>query len=154
MEVENAFPEKQVGPALRHSNDSPESPGEDNVPPGVRGYQSTPRTGAEAGLAEYVGIGAAEYVQCKPGQYVVLVDGQGREIGKGKVYQVQGKWYGKSLEESEMCVVDVTELKAESWARLPYPSEATGSTFNEAETKIGVMRVLWDSNKVYMLRSQ
>lgn len=52
-----------------------------------------------------------------------------------------------------MYVVDVTELKAKRWARLPYPSEATGSSFDEAETKIGVTR-LWDSNKMYMLWSQ
>ncbi|XP_015575672.1 nodulin homeobox isoform X2 [Ricinus communis] len=128
MEVDHALSEKQSVPALRHSHDSSESHGEVNVP--------------------------AELVQCKPGQYVVLVDKQGDEIGKGKVYQVQGKWYGKSLEESETCVVDVTELKAERWVRLPYPSEATGTSFSEAETKLGVMRVLWDSNKIFMSRPQ
>ena len=82
----------------------------------------------------------------------MLVDKHRDEIGKGKVHQVQGRWYGKSLEESETCVVDVTELKAERWGRLPYPSEATGTSFSEAETKLGVMRVLWDSNKIFMCR--
>ncbi|XP_020541226.1 nodulin homeobox isoform X3 [Jatropha curcas] len=139
-----------------HSHDSPESRGEDNAPSGARLVPSTSRIGtsenAETSLAEFVGIGAAEFVQCKPGQYVVLVDKQGEEIGKAKVYQVQGKWYGKNLEESETCVVDVTELKADRWVRLPYPSEATGTSFSEAETKLGVMRVLWDSNKIFMFR--
>lgn len=84
----------------------------------------------------------------------MLVDAQGEEIGTGKVHQVYGKWNGKSLEESGTCVVDVIELKAERWKGLPYPSEATGSSFSEAEAKLGVMRVAWDSNKMYVLRTR
>ncbi|KAL9347808.1 hypothetical protein Peur_059174 [Populus x canadensis] len=158
MEVDNTFPEKQVGQAQRQ--DTSESPSEDNITSSARGLQNTSEIGvfgdpeAGIGLADFVDIGASEFVQCKPGQFVVLVDGQGEEIGKGKVYQVQGKWYGRILEESEMCVVDVTELKTEKWARLPYPSETTGMSFYEAEQKIGVMRVLWDSNKIYLSRPQ
>nr|XP_034904630.1 nodulin homeobox isoform X2 [Populus alba] len=158
MEVDNTFPEKQVGQAQRQ--DMPESPSEDNITLSSRGHQNTSEIGvfedpeAGIGLADFVDIGASEFVQCKPGQFVVLVDGQGEEIGKGKVHQVQGKWYGRILEESEMCVVDVTELKTEKWVRLPYPSETTGMSFYEAEQKIGVMRVLWDSNKIYMSRPQ
>ncbi|XP_052302698.1 nodulin homeobox isoform X2 [Populus trichocarpa] len=158
MEVDNTFPEKQVGQAQQQ--DTPESPSEDNITSSARGLQNTSEIGvfgdpeAGIGLADFVDIGASEFVQCKPGQFVVLVDGQGEEIGKGKVYQVQGKWYGRILEESEMCVVDVTELKTEKWVRLPYPSETTGMSFYEAEQKIGVMRVLWDSNKIYMSRPQ
>ncbi|KAI5565301.1 hypothetical protein BDE02_14G115000 [Populus trichocarpa] len=158
MEVDNTFPEKQVGQAQQQ--DTPESPSENNITSSARGLQNTSEIGvfgdpeAGIGLADFVDIGASEFVQCKPGQFVVLVDGQGEEIGKGKVYQVQGKWYGRILEESEMCVVDVTELKTEKWVRLPYPSETTGMSFYEAEQKIGVMRVLWDSNKIYMSRPQ
>ncbi|XP_011033643.1 PREDICTED: uncharacterized protein LOC105132061 isoform X1 [Populus euphratica] len=158
MEVDNTFPEKQVGQVQRQ--DTPESPSEDNTTLSAKGLQNTSEIGvfgdpeAGIGLADFVDIGASEFVQCKPGQFVVLVDGQGEEIGKGKVYQVQGKWYGRILEESEMCVVDVTELKTEKWVRLPYPSETTGMSFYEAEQKIGVMRVLWDSNKIYMSRPQ
>ncbi|KAJ9184038.1 hypothetical protein P3X46_007822 [Hevea brasiliensis] len=139
MDVDNAHSERQggpAGPAVRHSHDSPESHGEDNVPSGARLNQNTSRTGT-AENADFVGVGTAECFHYKPGQYVVLVDKQGEEIGKGKVCQVQGKWYGKSLEESEACVVDITELKAERWARLPHPSEATGSSFSEAEAKLG-----------------
>lgn len=36
-----------------------------------------------------------------------------------------------------VCAVDVTELKTERWVRLPYPSEATGMSFDEAAQKIG-----------------
>ncbi|KAL2590513.1 hypothetical protein AAZV13_13G291800 [Glycine max] len=86
-----------------------------------------------------------------PGQYVVLVGVRQDEIGRGKVFQVHGKWYGKSLDELSAHVVDISELKADKGMRLPYPSEATGNTFAEAETKLGVMRVLWGSNRVFAL---
>ncbi|KAJ6680245.1 NODULIN HOMEOBOX [Salix purpurea] len=158
MEVDNTFPEKQLGQEQRQ--DTPESPGEDKITSSARGLKNTSEIGvfedpeAGIGLADFIDIGASESVQCKPGQLVVLVDGQGEEIGKGKVYQVQGKWYGRMLEGSGMCVVDVIELKTGKWARLPYPSETTGMSFDEAEQKIGVMRVLWDSNKIYMSRPQ
>nr|KYP58577.1 hypothetical protein KK1_013991 [Cajanus cajan] len=89
-----------------------------------------------------------------PGQYVVLVGVRGDEIGRGKVFQVHGKWHGKSLEELSTCVVDINELKADKGMRLPYPSEATGTTFAEAESKLGVMRVLWGSNRVFALRAE
>ncbi|WJX69540.1 hypothetical protein P8452_53767 [Trifolium repens] len=88
-----------------------------------------------------------------PGQHVVLVGVQGEEIGKGKVFQSHGNWYGKTLEELATCVVDVCELRVDKGLRLPYSSEATGTTFAEAETKFGVMRVLWDLNKILVLRS-
>ncbi|XP_065861249.1 nodulin homeobox isoform X3 [Euphorbia lathyris] len=152
MEVENAVSEKQGVLALRHSHDSSESHGEENVASGARLAQRRGRISgggnAETSVAEAVGICGAEHVQCKPGQEVVLVDKQGDAIGEGKVYQVQGQWYGKSLDESETCVVDITNLRAERWMRLPYPSEATGASFLEAEIKLGVIRIMWDSNKI------
>ena len=82
------------------------------------------------------------------------VDGRDEEIGKGKVHQVQGEWCGKSLEKSGTCVMDVVGLKADRWMNLLYPSEATGTSFEEAEKKIGVMRVMWDSNKIFLFRPQ
>ncbi|CAJ2660809.1 unnamed protein product [Trifolium pratense] len=88
-----------------------------------------------------------------PGQHVVLVGVQGEEIGKGKVFQSHGMWNGKTLEELATCVVDVCELRVDKGLRLPYSSEATGTTFAEAQTKFGVMRVLWDLNKILVLRS-
>lgn len=164
-EVDSTFPDKQVGSGVGSLHDSPESPGEDFFAPSTaRGgtHQSAiggsmSRAGAdnaEAATAEFVDINPAEFVRREPGQYVVLLDGQGDDIGKGKVHQVQGKWYGKNLEESQTCVVDVMELKAERWSRLPHPSETTGTSFDEAETKLGVMRVSWDSNKLCILRSK
>ncbi|KAL9360514.1 hypothetical protein Peur_048637 [Populus x canadensis] len=41
------------------------------------------------------------------------------------------------LDESAVYAVDVTELKTERWVRLPYPSEATGMSFDEAAQNIG-----------------
>lgn len=104
-------------------------------------------------LGEFVDLGPPELFQCKVGEYVVLVDKLGEDIAKGKVFQVQGKWHGKKLEELEICVVDVFELKVDKGLQLPYPSPAAGMSFAEAETKLGVMRVLWDSNRVFALRS-
>jgi len=50
---------------------------------------------------------------------------------------VEGNWCGRMLDESAVYAVDVTELKTERWVRLPYPSEATGMSFDEAAQKIG-----------------
>ncbi|RDX99246.1 Nodulin homeobox, partial [Mucuna pruriens] len=136
-DADNSVPDKQRGP-VPGSYDSPDSPGDvshgrkDNKP--------------EPSLARF-DIGSPEFGHCNAGQYVVLVGARGDEIGRGKVFQVHGKWCGKSLEESGTRVVDICELKADKGLRLPYPSEAIGTTFAEAETKFGVMRVLWDSNR-------
>lgn len=108
----------------------------------------------EHSLAEFVNVGSPEVDYCNAGQYVLLVGVRGEEIGKGKVFQLHGKWCGKSLEELATCVVDVCELKVDKGLRLPHPSEATGTSFAEAETKLGVMRVLWDLSRVLALRSE
>lgn len=159
LEAENSFPVKQGGP-IQRSNYSPESPGEDATvqPNACRDPQAmTWRTNAaetsEAAPAE-AAFGPSEFVQCEPGQQVVIVDAAGEEIAKGKVFQVHGKWYGKNLDDLRTCVVDVKELKVKRGTRLPHPSVATGGSFEEAETKIGVMRVLWDSSKIFVLRSK
>lgn len=155
-EPDNAFAGKQGGPQQGHSLRAPDSPGQETTPSNTRGTRSMSRmnTSENSVAPEFVDYGAAEFVQCKPGQFIVLVDGRGQEIGKGKVHQVQGKWWGKSLEESGACVVDVVDLKADRWVKLPYPSESTGTSFEDAEKKLGVMRVMWDSNKIFMLRPQ
>ncbi|KAE9585722.1 hypothetical protein Lalb_Chr24g0394281 [Lupinus albus] len=107
----------------------------------------------EPSLAGNVNVGSPEFVIRKSaGQNVMLIGGQGEEIGNGKVFMVSGKWYGKSLEETGTCVVDVTELKVDKALRLPYPSEATGTSFSEAESKLGVMRVLWDLQRLHTLQ--
>ncbi|KAL2332099.1 hypothetical protein Fmac_019680 [Flemingia macrophylla] len=144
-DADNPVPDKQRGP-VPGSYDSPDSPGDvsharkDNKP--------------EPSPARFVDIGSPEFGHCNAGQYVVLVGVRGDEIGRGKVFQVHGKWHGKSLEELSACVVDISELKGDKSMRLPYPSEATGTTFAEAESKLGVMRVLWGSNRVFALRSE
>ncbi|KAJ7947711.1 nodulin homeobox-like isoform X1 [Quillaja saponaria] len=51
---------------------------------------------------------------------------------------LEGAW------RNQRCVLDVNELKAEMGMGLPYPSEATGNSFEEAKVKLGIMRVLWD----------
>lgn len=159
LEVDNSLPERQGGPVLR-SNYSPESPGEDASvqPNAVRDpqaimWRSSAAETSEAALAEGAS-GPSEFVQCEPGQQVILVDTAGEEMAKGKVFQVNGKWHGKNLDELRTCVVDVKELKVKRGTRLPHPSVATGGSFEEAETRIGVMRVLWDSSKIFALRSK
>ncbi|GJY50305.1 nodulin homeobox isoform X1 [Tanacetum coccineum] len=64
-------------------------------------------------------------VKHEQGQYVVLTDGQGEEIGKGRVHQASGVWSGTNLDESGSCVVDVTYLKLDKWAKLQQPCGAT-----------------------------
>ncbi|KAF7019820.1 hypothetical protein CFC21_032954 [Triticum aestivum] len=81
----------------------------------------------------------------EPGRPVLLIDNEGNEIGRGEIFQVDGRAQGKSLAESHTCIIDVTELKVEKWRELPHPSEASGRTFQEAESRHGgVMRVAWD----------
>ena len=61
------------------------------------------------------------------------------------MFQVEGRAQGKSLAESHICIIDVAELKVEKWRELRHPSEASGRTFQEAESRHGgVMRVAWD----------
>lgn len=158
LEADNVLPDKQGGRGLR-SNNSPDTPGGDassqlNV---RRDPQIMLRTGireiSETNVAEAaVPRGPAEFDLCKQGDSIGLMGANGEEIGRGKVFQVRGQWYGRNLEELRAYVVDVKELKARRATRLPHPSVATGVSFEEAETKIGVMRVLWDSNMTFTLR--
>ncbi|RXI05184.1 hypothetical protein DVH24_006441 [Malus domestica] len=157
-EADNALPEKQAGRGQR-SNVSPDSPGGDASAQqnARRDPQIMLRPGigevAENNVAETAGS-SADFAQCKQGDSVVLVGANGEQIGIGKVFQVRGQWYGRNLEELRAYVVDVKELKARRSTRLPHPSMATGVSFEEAETKIGVMRVLWDSNMTFLYRPQ
>ena len=158
-EVENSFPEKQGGLGPR-SSDSPGTPGEDaSIQPNVGRdpqatmWRSSTAEKSEASPAE-VAVSPSEFVQCEQGQHVVLVGAAGEEIAKGKVFQVDGIWHGKNLDELRTCVVDILELKVKRGTRLPHPSVSTGVSFEEADTKIGVMRVMWDSNKIFASRSK
>ncbi|XP_069145216.1 nodulin homeobox isoform X4 [Solanum lycopersicum] len=94
---------------------------------------------------------SSEPAVCVAGDYVVLINEKAEEIGRGKVCQVSGKWYQRDLEELGTCVVDIIDLKVERSAKLPYPSELTGTSFDQAERKFGFMRVLWQSSKLLVL---
>lgn len=96
----------------------------------------------------------AEHINYEPGQFVSIVDKHRNEIGTAKVFQVRGSWYGKELTESGTCVVDIMELKVDGLTELPHPSEYTGNSFDETEQRLGVMRVLWDSNHLTLLSSR
>lgn len=172
-EGENAYPEKPCGSSMGHFYDSPESPGDDFYnPTTVRGSnqsnskysgggmvtRSSSDTEMHSSEVDFTGQhgmhmngSSSKYMQCKLGQYVSLTDAEGKEVGKGKISQVEGRWQGKSLEEAGICIVDILELEVERWTRVPYPVEATGTTFDEAEAKNGVMRVAWDANKICLL---
>lgn len=88
----------------------------------------------------------------EPGQDVMLIGPHGEEIGKGKVHQSQGVWFGRSLGRTGKCVVNVSDLNVERWERLPYPSEATGASFDETDRKIGAMCVVWDSSRLLLMQ--
>ncbi|XP_057730372.1 nodulin homeobox-like [Arachis stenosperma] len=136
------------------SFDSPDSPGDalDTRDHSLAKIASSENSGPS--VAGFASTGSLQFVPCNAGQVVVIVDAAGDEVGKGKVFQMHGKWYEKSLEESSTCVVDVSELKIDKGLRLPYPSVATGNTFAEAELKVGVIRVQWDLNRVFSLWSE
>lgn len=88
----------------------------------------------------------------EPGQLVSMEDAEGNLVGKGQIIQVEGRWHGKSLEESGICIVDVTELKVEKWKEVQHPSDAAGHTFEEAMAKnSGTMWVAWDAARLALL---
>ncbi|KAM5563872.1 nodulin homeobox [Rosa sericea] len=152
----NALPDKQGVQGLR-SNNSAESPiGNASAQLNVR---SDPQMKLNSSVvqisgtkvAEAIARGPSEFVPCKQGDCVLLKYNNGEEVGIGKVFQASGQWFGRNLEELRAYVVDIKELKVGRAMKLPYPSMATGGSFEEAETKIGLMRVLWDSSKTFKL---
>ncbi|XP_073304223.1 nodulin homeobox-like [Primulina huaijiensis] len=85
------------------------------------------------------------------GQYVTIMGEKAEEIGKGKVVQIGGKWFGRNLEESGVCVIDIVELTVDRCSKILHPMEITGTTFDLAEKRLGSMRVLWDFKKLFPL---
>jgi hypothetical protein len=139
------------------SGDSSESAGEESyLPPsrvlrhiqGARAMTpdtSEPITQAELNQNIMTNRPFTRSFSFEPGRLVLLIDNEGNDIGRGEIFQVEGRAQGKSLLESHICIIDVTELKIEKWRELPHPSEASGRTFQEAESMHGgVMRVAWD----------
>ncbi|XP_021721428.1 nodulin homeobox-like isoform X2 [Chenopodium quinoa] len=172
LSEENAITDTQVGPLVQTTSDSPESRMEDlpasaaandhsqvptvlstssgiNINPSLEAAnpESSSRLSVEnEGLATDTSC-----VNFLAGQAVVLTDTLGKEIAKGTVYQVEGEWHGCNLSDTRTCVVDITELRSERIVRLPHPSIEAGATFEQAEVKIGTMRVLWDSGRMLKL---
>ncbi|XP_011079762.1 nodulin homeobox isoform X1 [Sesamum indicum] len=141
--------------------DSPHSPMDDaRVASAVRGSvrNDVIDTAVPASVDENLGTSVAaprgSGLYFEPGQYVMLVGEKAEEVGKGKVFQVRGKWCGRSLEQSGTCVVDIVELSIDRFAKLLHPVEATGNSFYQAEKRLGLMRVLWDLNKLFQLPSR
>ncbi|KAL0459601.1 UNVERIFIED_CONTAM: Nodulin homeobox [Sesamum latifolium] len=144
--------------------DSPHSPMDDaRVASAVRGSvrNDVIDTAVPASVDENLGTSVAaprdtvrSGVYFEPGQYVMLVGEKAEEVGKGKVFQVRGKWCGRNLEQSGTCVVDIMELSIDRFAKLLHPVEATGNSFYQAEKRLGLMRVLWDINKLFQLPSR
>ncbi|XP_074346081.1 nodulin homeobox-like isoform X1 [Apium graveolens] len=156
-EGHNACNDNQSGSETKVLNDSSKNPGAGlSVPstPQVGDQDKSGRIVPGPSCTENPRNIVSELVDSTPieGQYVLVVDGKGTEIGKGKVYQVHGIWYGKNLEELGTCVVDIIELKGDKLQRLPHPFEDTGTSFYNAEKQHRVMRVLWDSKKLLVLQ--
>uniref|UniRef100_A0ACD5UBI8 Uncharacterized protein n=1 Tax=Avena sativa TaxID=4498 RepID=A0ACD5UBI8_AVESA len=152
---ENA--DKPSTPTTCHFGDSSESAGEESYLPPSRMLNdlgiskgnrlvipdtNDPTTQAEFNLTNRSFTRPFSF---EPGRPVLLIDNEGNEIGKGEIFQVEGRAQGKGLVESHICIIDISELKIEKWRELPHPSEASGRTFQEAESMHGgVMRVAWD----------
>ncbi|CAN6363585.1 unnamed protein product [Urochloa humidicola] len=152
FEGENA--DKPSTPATPHPGESSESAGEDSYLPPARvlsaiskGRLVSPDGNEITSQAEFspnmmLSRPFTRSFSFEPGRLVMLVDGDGKEVGQGKIFHAPPV---KSSAESRLCVVDVTELRIEKWRELPHPSEASGRTFQEAEARNGgVIRVPWD----------
>lgn len=146
--------DKPSTPATLHPGESSESAGEDSYLPPARvmnaiakGRLVSPDSSELTSSAEFsqnmmLSRPFTRSFSFEPGRLVSLVDGDGKEVGRGKIFHAPP---GKSPTESRLCVVDVTELRIEKWRELPHPSEASGRTFQEAEARNGgVIRVPWD----------
>ncbi|CAH9112507.1 unnamed protein product [Cuscuta europaea] len=148
-------PEKHGSTVFIHPFDSPGDPTDDIINPicsvTAKVHSTVDGTTLRATVANGNSKTLTESTKCQPGQYVMLVNDKKEEIGRGKVFQVSGKWYGKDVEELGTCVVDVVDLKVERLSWLPYPSEVTGTSFEQAERKFGFMRVMWDSTNLFGL---
>lgn len=141
----NGLTDKQGG-----GSDSPESPADE--PPSYGPHQTD-------GILRICGndsssVPTSSLFRRQHGQHVVLVDGKGEEIGNGSIHLAKGIWFGRHLEESGLCVVDVTHLKVDASTQLPHPCDATGTTFGEAQIILGRKRILWDSTKLLLIQHQ
>ncbi|KAG6548375.1 hypothetical protein Mapa_010154 [Marchantia paleacea] len=86
------------------------------------------------------------------GQYVSLRDNEDKEVALGYIVQLDGVWQSRDLEEQSLCVIQVVEFKVDKTTKLPYPSNLTGSSFEEAETLLGKIRVAWHKDKIEIVQ--
>ncbi|KAC9177462.1 hypothetical protein E3N88_46252 [Mikania micrantha] len=84
------------------------------------------------------------------GQYVMLTNYNGEEIGTGIIHLARGVWFGRYLEELRLCVVDVDDIRVPKWTQLPHPTDA-GTTFCQAEMILGRIRILWNSSQLLLI---
>lgn len=89
----------------------------------------------------------------KRGQYVMLTNEQGEEIGNGCIDLANGTWFGKNLKELGLCVVDINDLKVDI-SDLPHPCDARVKTLGKAEMIFGRKRVLWEVSKLRLIKQQ
>jgi hypothetical protein len=82
------------------------------------------------------------------GLRVCLRDLEWKEVAIGFICQVDGSWQGRNLKEQNLCVILVTEFKVDKTTKLPYPSNLTGTSFEEAETLQGNIKVAWSNDKL------
>ncbi|KAL2932858.1 Nodulin homeobox [Bienertia sinuspersici] len=168
LSEENSVADKQASSVMQTTSDSPESQIDELPASAAKDQGHLPgvgKTGLEVKMGQTVETACPESssrlneksecltlysdgVNFEAGEAVILKDTQGKEIAKGTVYQVEGEWQGCNLADTRTCVVDITELMSERVVRLPHPSIEAGSTFEQAEVKIGTMRVLWDSGRM------
>lgn len=149
---EGEIADKPSTPATPHPGESSESASEDTYMPPARVMTAL---GISKG-SRLVSPDSSELSRpltrsfsLEPGRIVLLMDGDGMEVGRGKISLLEGRAQEKSLVESRFCFVDVTELKVEKWRELPYPTAVSGRTFQEAESRNGgVMRVAWDVSRL------
>ena len=89
-------------------------------------------------------IRASDVSKWKVGEVVTLLGKDGDEMADGVVSQVVGRWQGGNLEEQDLCLVQVSDLKVDKTTKLPFPFNLKGTSFEEAETLVGKPRVPWD----------
>jgi len=87
----------------------------------------------------------------KGGEVVNLRGMDGEEMAVGVVTQATGAWQGLNLEDQNLCLVQVSDLKVDKATKLPFPFPPTGSSFEEAETLVGKPRVAWDVNHMHLV---
>ena len=92
-----------------------------------------------------------KFVKCEAGQFVSLLDKDGKEAATGTLHQVEGNWQGKRIDEHGICIVKIMNLNVDRNTMLPHPSLLTGQTFEEAEKLYGQMLVAWDTKQIFLI---